>query len=89
MGETFNYHYNRSHLAKIFFVNPGGRTDCNCNPEVMPKDCCKDKLKYAKANDHKIVQSGRLIFPLENFNPNIQFNSNADHFGSQKKRSHS
>ena len=56
-GTAINYHYCKGDLTKISILNFGGHEGCNCNPMDMPKDCCKDKLKYEKADNHNIVQT--------------------------------
>jgi len=52
-GIAVNYHYCGSHLTDIFIINFGNHKSCICNPCQMPKGCCKDKLLFAKADNHK------------------------------------
>lgn len=51
LGETINFHYCSGHLTHISVLNIGGKTSCSCNPDAMPKGCCKDNL-YSKADKH-------------------------------------
>ena len=64
-GTAINFHYCKGHLTKVSILNFGSHDKCNCNPTDVPKDCCKDKLKYEKADNHNIVQAvqiSELIF---------------------------
>ena len=61
LGVLINYHYCNDHLAHISFLNYGGKTGCACNPKGMPKDCCKDELRYEKADNHKTVQQISIL----------------------------
>ena len=59
-GTAINFHYCKGHLTKVAVLNFGGHGGCDCNPKDMPKDCCKDKLKYEKADNHNIVQAVQI-----------------------------
>ena len=56
-GTAINFHYCNGHLTNVSILNFSGPEGCNCNPTDMPKDCCKDKLKYEKADNHNIIQA--------------------------------
>lgn len=56
-GTAINFHYCKGHLTKVSILNFGSPDKCNCNPTDIPKDCCKDKVKYEKADNHNIVQA--------------------------------
>ena len=59
-GTAINYHYCKGHLTKISVLTFGGHGGCSCNPTDMSKDCCKDKLKYEKADNHNIFQAVQI-----------------------------
>lgn len=59
-GVTVNYHYCCGHLANISILNFEENKGCACNPEDMPKDCCKDELKYQKGDDHRFIQTAQV-----------------------------
>ena len=63
-GTAINYHYCKGHLTKISVLNFGGHGGCNCNPKDMPKDCCKDKLLYEKADNHRAIQTVQIVEPI-------------------------
>lgn len=63
-GTAINYHYCQGQLTKISILNFGGDGGCNCNPKDMPKDCCKDKLIYEKADNHRTIQTVQIIEPI-------------------------
>ncbi|MBX9785294.1 MAG: hypothetical protein K2X48_18570 [Chitinophagaceae bacterium] len=52
LGASVNFHYCSGYLAHISVLNIGGKTGCSCNPDAMPKGCCKDELIYSKADKH-------------------------------------
>lgn len=58
---VINYHYCSGHLAHIYFLNFGGKSGCACNPKDMAKDCCKDELRYEKADNHKTAQQISIL----------------------------
>lgn len=58
---TVNFHYCGDHLAKISAINLGEQKECSCNPEAMPKGCCKDKLLVSKADNHYSSQNASTI----------------------------
>jgi hypothetical protein len=57
LGASVNFHYCSGHLSHISIINFGGKTGCSCNPEAMPKGCCKDKLISTKADIHDFIQA--------------------------------
>lgn len=59
-GLAINYHYCGGHLAKVSFLNFEALKGCACNPNDMPKDCCKDELKYQKSDNHKTIQAVQI-----------------------------
>lgn len=59
-GVAINLHYCHGQLAKISILNFGGQKGCGCNPQDMPKDCCKDELKYQKSDDHRTIQTAQI-----------------------------
>ena len=59
-GTAINYHYCKGHLTKVSVLNFDGYRGCDCNSTDMPKDCCKDKLKYEKADNHNIIQAVQI-----------------------------
>lgn len=61
LGASINFHYCSGHLAHISIINFGGKTGCSCNPEAMPKGCCKDKLLVSKADNHNSIQAYYII----------------------------
>lgn len=60
-GAAINYHYCNGQLAHVSVVNFGGESGCSCDPDTMPKGCCKNKLLYQKADSHKTVQESYTI----------------------------
>jgi hypothetical protein len=80
-GVAINYHYCGGHLAKISILNFGSQEGCGCAPENMPKDCCKDRMNYAKADNHKSIQQATVsqksfllihkLFPVENYTQSL------------------
>lgn len=61
VGITVNFHYCQGQLAKVSFLNFEGQKDCACNPQNMPKGCCKDDLVYQKADKHNVIQAVPLV----------------------------
>ena len=59
-GTAINFNYCKEHLTKVVVLNFGGDDGCNCNPKEVPKDCCKDRLKHDKADNHNIVQAVQI-----------------------------
>ncbi|MFZ5977656.1 HYC_CC_PP family protein [Hydrotalea flava] len=57
LGVSINFHYCSGHLTHVSIINFGGKTGCSCNPEAMPKGCCKDKLVVSKADNHNSTQA--------------------------------
>ena len=53
-GVVINYHYCRGHLTNVSFLNFHKLEGCGCNPQNMEKGCCKDKIQYQKADNHRI-----------------------------------
>lgn len=56
VGLVINSHYCHGQLAKISFLTFGGKQGCGCNPKDMPKDCCKDEMKFQKSDNHRTGQ---------------------------------
>jgi hypothetical protein len=52
LGASVNFHFCNGHLAHVSVLNFGGKTGCSCNPDAMPKGCCKDKLIYSQTDKH-------------------------------------
>lgn len=69
-GILVNFHYCKGHLAHVSLLNFGGKSRCGCNPEDMPKDCCKDELLLKKADNHKTVQESYTINTIS-FGPDL------------------
>jgi hypothetical protein len=59
-GVTLNFHYCHGQLAKVSFLNFGGQKGCGCNPNDMPKGCCKDEFKYQKSDNHRTIQPAQI-----------------------------
>jgi hypothetical protein len=57
LGATINFHFCKGHLSHISVLNIGGKAGCGCNPDAMPKGCCKDKLLVSKADNHNSIQA--------------------------------
>lgn len=70
LGVAINFHYCQGHLAHVSFLNSGVKTGCSCNPDAMPKGCCKDELLYKKADNHKTVQES-FTFNTISFTPDL------------------
>lgn len=68
-GAAINYHYCNGKLAHVSVVNFGGESGCSCDPDTMPKGCCKDKLLYQKADSHKTVQESYPTINTISFTP--------------------
>lgn len=62
-GASVNFHYCGGHLAHVSVLNFGGKTGCSCNPDAIPKDCCKDKLLINKTDNHN---SSQIFYILNN-----------------------
>ncbi len=60
-GVAINYHYCSGHLAHVSLLNFGGKSGCACNRKDMAKDCCKDELRYGKADNHKPAQQISIL----------------------------
>lgn len=61
IGIAINFHYCQGHLEKISFLNFGEQKGCACNPQDMPKGCCKDNVVYQKTDKHNIVQPVSIV----------------------------
>ena len=61
VGISIKFHYCHEQLAKVSFQNFGGYKSCRCNPQDVPKDCCKDELKYQKSESHRTVQPLQIV----------------------------
>ncbi len=57
LGATINFHFCNGHISHVLVLNFGGKTGCACNPDVMPKGCCEDKLIASKADNHNSIQA--------------------------------
>lgn len=91
LGASINFHYCGGHLAHVSVLNFGGKTGCSCNPDAMPKDCCKDELLISKTDNHNSSQVSYILNnisfvadlpPFDNLH-NLLLNSggfNADNF---------
>lgn len=58
---SINYHYCNGQLAQVSFLNFDDKSGCSCNPDAMPKGCCKDELLCQKVDSHKTVQESSTI----------------------------
>ncbi|MDP1764272.1 MAG: hypothetical protein Q8L07_10330 [Sediminibacterium sp.] len=58
---SINYHYCSGQLAQVSLLNFDGKSGCSCNPDAMPKGCCKDELLCQKVDSHKTVQESYTI----------------------------
>lgn len=56
-----DYHYCNGQLAQVSFLNFDDKSGCSCNPDAMPKGCCKDELLCQKVDSHKTVQESYTI----------------------------
>lgn len=70
LGVAINFHYCQGHLAHVSFLNFGVKTGCSCNPDAMPKGCCKDELLFKKADNHKTVPAPCTI-NIVSFTPDL------------------
>ena len=70
-GIIVNFHYCKGQLAHVSLLNFGGKAGCSCNPDSMPKDCCKDKTLYKKSDNHKTVQESSTINTISSFTPDL------------------
>ncbi|MBU2045866.1 MAG: hypothetical protein KJ712_03945 [Bacteroidetes bacterium] len=52
-GVTLNYHYCGEQLSNVSLINFSNKVVCLCNPDMMPKGCCQDKVVYHKTDNHK------------------------------------
>lgn len=86
LGAAINFHYCSGHLAHISVLNFGGKTGCSCNPEVMPKDCCKDKLLYSKVDNHKPIQASYTV-NIISFTPDLPPVTNLHNFNLREDNS--
>ena len=57
---VINFHYCYEKLARISFLTFGGKQGCECNPQDVPKDCCKDELKCQKSDNHRTIQPAQV-----------------------------
>ena len=60
-GVIVNLHYCNGQLAHVSLLNFGGKSGCSCDPNSMPKDCCKDKMLYNKVDNHQTVQESHNV----------------------------
>src|SRR4030095_8579156 len=60
-GTVLSFHYCRGRLADISILTFAGKKSCCCNPDSMPKDCCKDELVFKKADNYNILQKYYII----------------------------
>ncbi len=58
---SINYHYCNGQLAQVSFLNFDDKSGCSCNPDAMPKGCCKDELLCQRVDSHKTVQESSTI----------------------------
>ena len=63
-GISVNFHYCGNYLSQISILNFSGNSGCSCNPESMPKDCCKDKTLCSKADKHNTLQESYTFSPI-------------------------
>lgn len=83
LGASINFHFCKGHLAHVTVINFGGKAGCSCNPEAMPKGCCKDKLLVSKADNHNSIQAYHIAnvisfaphLPPVNYLQNLILNS--------------
>lgn len=59
-GFIVNFHYCKGHLSDVSLLN-FAKAGCACNPDSMPKDCCKDELFYKKTDNHRTVQESYIL----------------------------
>jgi len=67
-GVMVNFHYCKGQLSHVSLLNFGAKVGCSCNPDSMPKDCCKDEMLFNKADNHQTIQES-YTFNIISFTP--------------------